>query len=335
MAGSAALGTEFGHARSMDIRLRAFAESHAGVFTRSAALAAGYSDVTIRTNIVRKQVWRRLRRGVYVEADYWDALDDIGRHVVAARAVSLRCADDAVFSHVTGAVIRGWQPWGIPLNDVCVTRGAHQAGRREADVHHYQATLEPGEIELVGGLRVCSKERLMVDICREYEFERAVVLCDAALRAGADREEALRIYLSCNNWPKTAGLRSPIQFADGRAANPAESRLRVRLSAQGLPDATPQARIYGRDGRFLGRVDLYYEGWRTVVEFDGRYKYGFDGRDPREQLFAEKCREDTIREEAGLEFVRVTWEQLDKPRVLAARIRAAGARAAARHRLGA
>jgi very-short-patch-repair endonuclease len=92
---------------------------------------------------------------------------------------------------------------------------------------------------------------------------------------------------------------------------------------QGLPAAELQARIVDPAG-FVARVDFLWRAQRTVGEADGR-----GGYDDRHALWAEKRREDRLRE-MGLEVVRWGWGDLSQPWVTARRIREAFARARAR-----
>lgn len=74
-----------------------------------------------------------------------------------------------------------------------------------------------------------------------------------------------------------------------------------------------------------GAVDFAWIRRRTVGEFDGEIKYGRllkPGQSPGEVVFAEKIREDRIRD-TGLAVARWTWDELG-PRfpTVAARIRA-------------
>ncbi|HEY6740544.1 MAG TPA: hypothetical protein VI076_17010, partial [Actinopolymorphaceae bacterium] len=98
----------------------------------------------------------------------------------------------------------------------------------------------------------------------------------------------------------------------------------------GFTGYVPQQPLYGRDGRLLGYGDLVDWENRTLIEFDGRSKYGIDGLDPRLQVIAEKEREDAIREELGFEVIRVMWDQLEDLDALAARVHRAHARSARR-----
>lgn len=105
-----------------------------------------------------------------------------------------------------------------------------------------------------------------------------------------------------------------------RAESVGESRLRVLLADLPLPPATPQAEIRDASGCLVARVDFLLPQWGIVIEFDGALKYG--GADGRDQLIAEKRREDRLRD-LGFEVVRVSWTDLDQPAVVAGRIRAA------------
>ncbi|GAB2629297.1 hypothetical protein ABI214_22470 [Prescottella soli] len=96
-------------------------------------------------------------------------------------------------------------------------------------------------------------------------------------------------------------------------------------AALGLPIPELQASLLGPDGRLLGRVDFLFADAGVVGEFDGKVKYGKyvrAGQDPGDAVFAEKQREDRIRD-AGWGVVRWTWRDLDRPAVIGERIRRA------------
>ena len=77
------------------------------------------------------------------------------------------------------------------------------------------------------------------------------------------------------------------------------------------------------DGSLVGVVDWVWHGWRLIVEFDGKVKYaGKFGQSGTDALFAEKKREDEIRELTGYRILRLTWEDLAHPARIVARIRA-------------
>ncbi len=69
-------------------------------------------------------------------------------------------------------------------------------------------------------------------------------------------------------------------FADGRSESVGESLCRVRMAEAGLPAPDPQFVLQVR-GFGDVRVDFLLVAQRTIVEFDGRLKYGVrEGADP-------------------------------------------------------
>lgn len=76
-------------------------------------------------------------------------------------------------------------------------------------------------------------------------------------------------------------------------------------------------------------MDFAWPEHRTIGEFDGRVKYGRllrPGEDAGEVVFREKVREDLLRD-AGWQVVRWVWADLDRPHVVADRVRRAFRRA--------
>ena len=57
-----------------------------GVALRRDLLASGYDQDDIRL-MLRRGRWRRVRHGAYAEAEVWDGLDEVGRHLLRSRAV--------------------------------------------------------------------------------------------------------------------------------------------------------------------------------------------------------------------------------------------------------
>jgi hypothetical protein len=122
----------------------------------------------------------------------------------------------------------------------------------------------------------------------------------------------------------TAALRA-VEFADGRAESPDESRSRVAIARCGLPVPILQHRFEIAGG---ARVDFWWPEHGTVGEFDGRVKYGRllrPGQDPAEVLWEEKRREDALRD-TGASVVRWVWDEIPTFDPVADRIRRAFAR---------
>jgi hypothetical protein len=163
----------------------------------------------------------------------------------------------------------------------------------------------------------------------------ALIAGDAALHAElvtpSGIERALRLYTSRTG---VAPVRAALAHADGRHESPGETRLAAVLRDIGVA-ATPQVWIRTRQGP--KRVDALLDEHPVVLEFDGAVKYrlpntslptdGFTEMPGGNPLFAEKVREDAIRDER-FEVVRVVWSQLGDPGGLRRRIDDAVVRAA-------
>lgn len=294
-----------------------------GFFTRREAKNAGYADREI-TRIVRDGAWHRIRRGAYVFADEWKALDAVGRHRVRARAVQRSLGSKIALSHVSGLVAHGIDLWGVDLARVHVTR-LDGAGRPlEGDVVHHLGVVRDDEIETRDGLRTLPAVRCALEACLQASDEVAQCLLDAGLRAEAFTKEELEAeYERMDQWPFSHPLGAAVAHADSRSGSIGESRCLWLFRAGGLPRPELQVPVHRADGSLVGIVDWAWPQFRLFGEFDGRVKYGKHlrpGQTPGDAVFAEKRREDEIREITDYGFVRVTWVDLDNPRQMLARV---------------
>ncbi len=101
------------------------------------------------------------------------------------------------------------------------------------------------------------------------------------------------------------------------------------MAQLGLPAPTLQSVVTGLDRPITYRVDFEFVAMRTVAEFDGKVKYGRllkPGQTPGDAAFAEKVREDRIRD-TGRQFVRIVWSDLARFERLLPRFAAAFRRA--------
>lgn len=183
----------------------------------------------------------RLRRGAYALPGAAPAL----RAAVQLGAV-LACTSAAA-SH------------GLP---VLVDRGIHLVVPRawsHASLPGVRVHRRDLDLEERSGVAT-SLLRTVLDCARELPLREAVVVCDAALRAGLDRV-CLRTAAAHARGNGAAAIRAAVTLVDGRAESPIESCL--RLVAGRLGTVVPQVWIDG-----VGRVDLVVDGW-LVLEADG------------------------------------------------------------------
>ena len=301
-----------------------------GLFTVAQALGVGYSEREIKF-LARTKEWARLRRGIYIES-YLLPDDDLAQHVVRARAALLRVKDGAFASHLTAAAVHGLAVLDPDLTTVHLTRVGLASSRTEAGVHHHVARVPPGHVIAVGGIPVTDVAWTVVDTARESSFAQGVVLAESALWREQTTSKSLRsVLLTCVDWPGARTAGRVVSFASNRSESPGESLARIAFERLGLPQ--PRQQVDVRDGfGLIGRVDFLWDEYRTVGEFDGRIKY--EG-ETKESLYAEKRREDRLRE-AGFEVVRFGWSDVKGgAEELGRRVGAAFARAVRRGVIGA
>lgn len=292
------------------------------VLLRPRLLAAGWSDGELR---------RRRRSGELVtigRGGYLPATDPRLAGAAAAHALRIDSgealtADDSVISHVSAAVMHGLPVWNLPLDRVHRTRDRRTGGRLGPTAHLHAAPLDAAEVTTIGGRLVTTPARTLADLGRTAGFEQVVVLADAALhRTLVDAAALEHALLRASGWRGAPAARRALEFADGRAESVGESRSRVAMARAGLPAPDLQWEV-SAEHRWLGRVDFAWPG--VVGEFDGRVKYGRHlrpGQDAGDAVFAEKQREDRIRDE-GLRVVRWIWDELRRFAEVAERLRRA------------
>lgn len=233
--------------------------------------------------------WRRVLRGAYAPAWLADSVE------VRLAALRLVLPVGAVPSHRTALWLLGVARLSEEL-DVTCPRGRHLVGRPGLRVH--AAALPDSELCDHGGLTVTSAARAVADVCRAESLTEAVVVGDAALRAGATTVEQVEAVLA-----RAAGLRgvrrarAVVPHLEARSESPMESRLRMRLVLGGVPRPQAQWDVHTRDGH-AGRADFHLDG--VLLEYDGRLQ-----RLDKAEFVAERRRQ-TVLAETGLELRRLT-----------------------------
>ena len=311
-----------------------------GAFTRQQAIEAGLTSDEICRRLRCGQL-TALRRGVYVRTeDIPDPeTDPRGHHLLQATARWLVVDGDVAISHTSAAAVFGWRlldgPPVEPQLTVARLPGTPPTKRRGL----FEASLPPSDRVSFGPeVVVTSPARSLADCVRHLGRDAALVVADSALASAVPRADVLEVLGRCERWPGVLAARDVMLFADPRAESALESLARQWFLEQGLPPPELQARLH-RDGRFLGRVDFFWPDVRTACEVDGRLKYEDAAPSPERRpgqerkanpLFAEKKREDMLRN-AGAEVVRGYWSDgADRGAALAGRLREAFERGAAR-----
>lgn len=295
-----------------------------GFFTRAMAGDCGYTDKKV-TAMVRAGIWRRFRRGYYCFADLWSTLDDTHQHLVRCRAVLHSIGEDVVLSHGSGLVAHGVELWGTPLDRVHVTRLDGDSSRIEGDVVHHRGAVQDAEIMMVDGMRVLRPARCAVEYASMATAESAfVAFCSALYLEKCSREDLFAQFAAVASWPGMRHVHMPIRLASPRSQSIGEGRGFWLFWISGIPAPERQFKIYDASGALVATCDWGWPELNRYGEFDGRFKYGRllrPGQDPGEVVFAEKQREDLVREITGGSMIRLVWQDYERPAVTIARLR--------------
>jgi hypothetical protein len=274
----------------------------------------------------------RIRQGVYVDAAEWNKLHGSERYRLRIEAVAETCVAPTIFSHHSAA-----SPWGVPTiqrgQPVHALTTFQGGGRSRAGVRRH--LIDPGRIdaEELDGLLVTSRITTVLDLAAYVPFAEALVPLDHVLRPNSTRglpalsKEQLLAALPGRYVPAVAQrVRTAIEFADQQAESAGESYSRGLIYAAGFALPVLQYEVRNSTGR-VGYSDFYWEGSRTVGEFDGIAKYQkleyLKGRTPGQAVVDEKLREDRIRA-TGRNVVRWVWADLWSPGELERKLSAAG-----------
>ena len=295
---------------------------------RAVALGRGLDADDIKRRLARSE-WLIVRRGVYARTSDVADLNPLQFHRLRIEATARALGDDCVVSHLSAACLHGLELIRPPGRMVQVTNPVARSGHRRRALQTYCAKVDLDEITEVDGIRVTTVARTVVDIARTGGFEQGVVAADHALHSGWVTQDELAA--SAVRASRRSGIRTAhqvIAFAEPKTESVGESRSRVLMAREGLPAPEAQFPLLDRSGILFARNDFRWHEFNTVGEFDGAEKYGRKlqpGQRPGDVVFQEKLREDRIRE-YGFNVVRWTWDELDDPHALAAKIRRALAR---------
>lgn len=243
---------------------------------------------------LRAHEWVRVGHGTYVESD------ESASGVAIARAVGLhaRLSVPHAFSHETAALLHGLRTWAVP--ERTHLRQEHRAGgASDRRVVRHRPLPDDEHVVTRAGLPVTDLETTAWDCLTTLAPLPALVVADAALRAGADRN-LIAARASGLRGRGTARGRLLIELADDGAESARETMARFAFLHAGWPAPQTQVRVETPRGTYW--ADMGWPQWRLLVEYDGLEKYqGLE----RERLLDEKVRRDAIAE-AGWRIVHLT-----------------------------
>ena len=271
------------------------------VFRGSRAVADG----VLTRKELRGPAWRRLFRVVHADA----ALEVT--HELRAIAAASVLVPGAVVSGRSAAVLWGLDVAG-PADDVELTVPPGCTRSVVPGVRVRRAALLSGECTRRRGVAVTTPEVTAVALARSAPLDEAVVLVDQFVASGMVDLEPVRAVAAASTGRGCRQARAAVGLADGLAASPQETRLRLLLHRSTLP--RPIAQFSVRNGAvFVARVDFAWPERRLAVEYDGLW-HAEDGQ------FAHDRRRLNRLLAAGWRVVFVTATDLRRPDELLARV---------------
>lgn len=206
-------------------------------------------------------------RGVFLATQAGDST------LLRCQCLSLVVPDDCVICDRHAGWLLGAEMILAPnehldLRPISVFRPSGRGRLRNGLAHSGERNLRPGDVTEVHGLRVTTPLRTAWDLGRVRSPDQAIAGLDAMLRtrtftrnellAGVERFRRMR-YITV--------LRAIAPLADGRAASPGESVLRLRWIQASLPEPEPQLEVLTSIG--LAILDLGCSELRYGAEYDG------------------------------------------------------------------
>jgi very-short-patch-repair endonuclease len=292
-----------------------------GVFTTSDATAVGVSRNRLSALVRAGEVVKVGPRAYVLTSAQHAATTPERRHRLVTLAVLRSFGGRVAASHHSSLALHGLPFWRVDDTAIHVCRVAGRSSRVRGDLHVHES-VSPRDLVTFRTTGALSTNATLAVIGTAVVdgVEAGIVAADAALKRKLTTLEDLEQALGAmRHTPKLGAAHQAVALADPLCESVGESRSRLVL--RGLPGA-PQVRSQHeiRDGRgnLVARVD-FLVGDRVVVEFDGRVKYGMDGRRSEDDLWAEKRREDELRA-LGYIVVRVIWAHLERPDLVAQRV---------------
>lgn len=144
------------------------------------------------------------------------------------------------------------------------------SARRHPGLLVRNETLAPDEVTKVAGIPVTTLTRTAFDLARHLPRDEAVARLDALKYATPYSVKDVMPY--AQRYPGARGvksLRTVLSLADGGAASPRETWLRMLLVDAGLPRPTTQIPVVEGRGRLVRVLDMGWKDFMVGAEYDG------------------------------------------------------------------
>lgn len=242
------------------------------VFTTQDARKFGYSKTDMDKKVAGN-AWVRLAQGSYATSEF-NSLYPEERHTVRVVGALTTSTNDWYASSWSALAVLGVPLVDHDLSMIHLTRhSSDRATRAHGRYVKVDRQLRAEERSSVDGIAVVSVDLALIEFARQSSFLAATTALDAALHRDLTSKDALRARLSATSGKGVAKAAAALDFSDGRAESPGETRLRVLLFRHGFSTPIPQFEIRDGDGPLIYVADLYLPEENLVLEFDGKGKF--------------------------------------------------------------
>jgi very-short-patch-repair endonuclease len=244
-------------------------------FTAAEALDRGVTWVTLR-RLVSERLLVHPVRGVYALPDLADNLE------LRLAMLRLVVPHDCVVTDRTAAWLWGATMALAPNDHLRAPPVSVFAppGRRLRNglVDSGERRLGVEDVVELGGLLVTSPIRTACDLGRLLHRDQAFAAMDALAALHRFELEELRLEVErFKGYRGVVQLRSLVPWVRDGSQSQAESILRLRWVAEGLPEAECQVEVDGPDGPYF--LDIGNREHRLAAEYDGAEFHGEDERE--------------------------------------------------------
>ncbi|MGH8825693.1 MAG: hypothetical protein ACRDVN_14655 [Jiangellaceae bacterium] len=273
-----------------------------GVIDVRRARAVGLGEGRIRRLVAAGDL-TRVAAGRYAATAVLESLDEWQKHRLRGRAFVASCGADAYLTGWSAVVTWGLPTLGRPPDlPVVVRPKAPQRSPQTTPYGHVLVSELPDRHRIRSNrLAVVSRSWAVTDVARSAPLAHALVVADAAARAGVDLDSALR---DMSRWPDVVRARWVVDHADPCAENPLETLGRFTCLEFALPMPVSNAWV-GADAPVY-RVDGLWPFHWAASEGDGAVKY--DNRPDASAIVAAQNEREWYLRRLGLDFARYGWQ---------------------------
>jgi len=323
------------HHMAIRQRVREHAEPHHGIFRRADLDDLRVDHTVIRT-FLKRGWWTRLHHGIYIDTDVLTEATEPMQRVRILSSAAIAALSGPAFSFGPGSGgLHGLAVDRRLLTAISVVRPRDTDQR--ALHRRVTTTSELGDITVhrhaidldatteIDGIPVVDRRTAAISTAARSDPMWAVATLDSLLWVDPMTPDELDSCVEVWSGLRGIGLvRQAASLARHGAQTPLETFSRLQFITDGIPEPVLQFPVYDEQG-LVGYADMAWPDLKIIGEADGLLKY-----QAREDVIAEKTREDRMRAQGWI-VVRWTWaEIMNTPHVVIARIRRAMAEAVRR-----